>query len=137
MTKPFIICIVDDDSVYQFTTTRTIETHKLAKKILIFSDGEQAIQFLIDNIFNSDDLPDIIFLDINMPVMDGWQFLEEYVTLKPNLSKKITIFMISSSVDPTDLEKAKKISEISDYIIKPITPTALKEIISAIENHEY
>jgi CheY-like chemotaxis protein len=71
-----------------------------------------------------------------MPIMDGWQFLEEYVTLKPNLSKKITVFMISSSVDPTDLERAKKISEVSDYIVKPITPDALKEIILAIENQE-
>jgi CheY-like chemotaxis protein len=136
MTKPFIICVIDDDSVYQFTITRTIQTHQLAKKILVFSDGEQAIHFLIDNIFNSENLPDIIFLDINMPIMDGWQFLEEYVTLKPNLSKKITVFMISSSVDPTDLERAKKISEVSDYIVKPITPEALKEIILVIENQE-
>jgi CheY-like chemotaxis protein len=136
MTKPFIICVIDDDSVYQFTITRTIQTHQLAKKILVFSDGEQAINFLIDNIFNSENLPDIIFLDINMPIMDGWQFLEEYVTLKPNLSKKITVFMISSSVDPTDLERAKKISEVSDYIVKPITPEALKEIILVIENQE-
>jgi CheY-like chemotaxis protein len=127
MTKPFIICVIDDDSVYQFTITRTIQTHQLAKKILVFSDGEQAINFLIDNIFNSENLPDIIFL---------WQFLEEYVTLKPNLSKKITVFMISSSVDPTDLERAKKISEVSDYIVKPITPEALKEIILVIENQE-
>jgi CheY-like chemotaxis protein len=133
MTKPFIICIVDDDNVYQFTTTRTIETHKLAKKILIFSDGEEAIKFLVDNLGNSETLPDIIFLDINMPIMDGWQFLEEYVMLKPKIGKKITIYMISSSVDPADLERAKKISEISDYIIKPINPEMLKEIIDALE----
>jgi CheY-like chemotaxis protein len=134
-SKPFIICIVDDDSVYQFTTTRTIETHKLAKKILVFSDGEQAINFLMDNIANSADLPDVIFLDINMPIMDGWQFLEEYVTLKPNIGKKIIIYMISSSVDPVDLERANKMSEISDYIIKPVKPEMLKEIIMALENN--
>jgi CheY-like chemotaxis protein len=135
MTKPFIICIVDDDSVYQFTTTRTIEANKLAKKILIFSDGEEAIQFLMDNIGNSEDLPDVIFLDINMPIMDGWQFLEEYVTLKPDIGKKIIIYMISSSVDPIDLERAKKISDISDYIVKPINPEMLKDIILALENN--
>lgn len=132
MTKPFIICIVDDDDVYQFTVTRTIETNKLAKKILIFSDGEEALNFLIDNIGKNEQLPDVIFLDINMPIMDGWQFLEEYVHIKPRIGKKITIYLVSSSVDPVDLEKASKINEISDYIIKPITPVQLKEIIEKL-----
>jgi CheY-like chemotaxis protein len=134
MSKPFIICIIDDDNIYQYTTTRTIQTHKLAKKILVFSDGEEALHFLIDNISNSENLPDIIFLDINMPIMDGWQFLEEYVMIKPKIGKKITIYMISSSVDPVDVERAKKISEISDYIVKPIDPEMLIEIIDGLES---
>jgi CheY-like chemotaxis protein len=133
MSKPFIICIIDDDEVYQFTVTRTIEAQKLAKKILVFSDGEQAIDFLIANIANDENVPDVIFLDINMPVMDGWQFLEEYVNLRPRIGKKVTIYMVSSSVDPVDLQKAKKITELSDYIIKPITPNRLKEIIESLE----
>jgi CheY-like chemotaxis protein len=133
MSKPFIICIVDDDDIYQFTVTRTIEKNKLAKKILIFSDGEQAIEFLVANIANSQDLPDVIFLDINMPIMDGWQFLEEYIMLKPRLGKKIIIYMVSSSIDPVDLNRAKKISEISDYIIKPVTPQMLEGIIASLE----
>ena len=137
MTKPFIICIVDDDDVYQFTTTRTIQAYKLAKKILVFSDGEEAIRFLSDNIALSSELPDVIFLDINMPIMDGWQFLEEYVKIKPRIGKKITLYMISSSVDPVDLERAKKISEISDYIIKPITPNQLVEIIDKLELNQF
>jgi CheY-like chemotaxis protein len=133
MSKPFIICIIDDDDVYQYTVTRTIEHNKLAKKILVFSDGEEAIQFLVDNISKNENLPDVIFLDINMPIMDGWQFLEEYVNLKPRIGKEITIYMVSSSVDSTDLERAKKISAISDYIIKPIKQEMLKEIIEALE----
>jgi CheY-like chemotaxis protein len=134
MSKPFIICIIDDDDVYQYTVTRAIEHNKLAKKILVFSDGEEAIQFLVDNISKNENLPDVIFLDINMPIMDGWQFLEEYVNLKPRIGKKITIYLVSSSVDSADLDKAKKISEISDYIIKPIKQEMLKEIIEALEN---
>jgi CheY-like chemotaxis protein len=133
MSKPFIICIIDDDDVYQFTVTRTIEKHKLAKKILVFSDGEEAVQFLIDNISKNENLPDVIFLDINMPIMDGWQFLEEYVNLKPRIGKKITIYMVSSSIDSVDTDRAKKISDISDYIIKPIKPEMLKEIIEVLE----
>ena len=134
MSKALIICIIDDDEIYQFTVTRTIESQKLAKKILVFSDGEEAIQFLIDNVSNSTSVPDIIFLDINMPIMDGWQFLEEYVNIKPLLGKKVTIYMVSSSVDAVDIERAKKISDISDYLIKPISPEKLKSVIKAIED---
>lgn len=133
MTKPFIICIVDDDEIYQFTVTRTIERHNLARKILIFSDGEEALDFMIDNVGNNHNLPDIIFLDINMPVMDGFQFMEEYVKLKPHVGKKVTIYMVTSSVDPVDVDRAKKISEISDYLIKPIKPDQLTSIIDALE----
>ncbi|TAH09244.1 MAG: response regulator [Sphingobacteriia bacterium] len=136
MKSACVVCIIDDDEVYQFTVTRTIHTQKLAKKILVFTDGEQAIQFLSDNISTNDNIPDIIFLDINMPIMDGWQFLDEYVKLKPRIGKQITIFMVSSSVDPTDIRRARAIGEISDYIIKPITPEQLKEIIEALENGE-
>ncbi len=133
MNKPFIVCIVDDDEIYQFTVTRTIEFHKLAKKVLVFSDGELAIQFLIDNIDHYEHVPDIIFLDLNMPIMDGWQFIEEYISIKPRIGKKIIIYIVSSSVDPIDLDRAKKVSEISDYLIKPITPDKLHDIIRSLE----
>jgi CheY-like chemotaxis protein len=133
MNKPFILCFIDDDEVYQYTITRSVKAHQLAKKILVFSDGEEAMWFLVDNIANNENLPDVIFLDLNMPIMDGWQFLEEYVKLKPQISKPITIYVITSSVDPVDHEQAKKISEISDYIVKPIKPEMLKEIIEDIE----
>ncbi|MBW4891806.1 response regulator [Mucilaginibacter sp. HMF5004] len=129
MSKPFILCFIDDDEVYQYTVTRSLRNTELAKKILIFNDGEEAMGFLVDNIANNEHLPDIIFLDINMPIMDGWHFLEEYVKLKPRLSKQIIIYMITTSVDPVDKEQADRISEISDYIIKPITPDMLKGLV--------
>ncbi|MCA6441360.1 MAG: response regulator [Sediminibacterium sp.] len=133
MSKPFIICIIDDDEVYQFTVTKTIQSQQLAKKILVFSDGEEALNFLSANIGDNNAVPDIIFLDINMPIMDGWQFLEEYIQLKPRIGKKVTLYMVSSSVDPADTQRAKKIEEVSDYIIKPITPDQLKVIVNTLE----
>lgn len=84
---------------------------------------------MLDNLHNDKELPDVIFLDIDMPIMDGFEFMEEYVKLKPKLGKKITIYMVSSSVDPVDIDRAKKISEITDYIIKPITQDQLTYII--------
>ncbi|WP_457836052.1 hypothetical protein, partial [Staphylococcus aureus] len=64
---------------------------------------------------------------------DGWQFLEEYIQLKPRIGKKVTLYMVSSSVDPADTQRAKKIEEVSDYIIKPITPDQLKVIVNTLE----
>lgn len=136
MTKNFNFCIVDDDDVYQFTIKKTIESLNLAKSIIAFSDGEEALNFMIENLNKDEELPDIILLDINMPIMDGFQFMEEYIMIKPRLSKKITIYMVSSSVDQADIDRANKISDISDYIIKPIKPGKIKSIIEKLSNQE-
>jgi CheY-like chemotaxis protein len=133
MNQPFILCFIDDDEVYHYTVTRSLKSLGLTKKILVFSDGEQAMWFLIDNIANNENLPDVIFLDLNMPVMNGWQFLEEYVKLKPRIGKIITIYVVTSSSDPVDLERAKSIGEISDYIIKPVKPEMIKGILENLE----
>ncbi|MEH6769749.1 response regulator [Maribacter arcticus] len=125
-------CIVDDDSIYQFTIVKTLESLKLPMDIMVFSDGEKAINFMLDNIDQESEFPDVIFLDIDMPVMDCFQFMEEYVKIKPRVGKKITIYMVSSSLDPVDIERALKISAISDYIIKPIGLNRLEEIIEKL-----
>lgn len=132
--KPFILSLIDDDEIYQYGFKRTVEKSKFTKKVLVFSDGEQAINFMVDNIANSQMLPDVIFLDINMPIMNGFEFMEEYIKLKPKLGKKITIYMVSSSINPSDIERAKKISDLTDYIIKPIEESTLKEILIDLEN---
>lgn len=129
MKNHFNVCIIDDDDIYQFTIVKTIKALGLAKKIMVFSDGEEAKDFMLDNIKNNYELPDVIFLDNNMPIMDGFQFMEEYVKFKPQLDKKITVYMVSSSVDPVDIERANNVSEINGYIIKPIKPGQLKSII--------
>ncbi|BAO54200.1 response regulator [Nonlabens marinus] len=131
--NPFILSLIDDDEIYQYGFKRTVELSNFAKKVLIFSDGEEAINFLIDNIATAVALPDVIFLDINMPIMNGFEFMEEYIKLKPRVGKKITIYMVSSSIDPSDINRAKSISELSDYIIKPVSKDRLKNIIEDLE----
>lgn len=129
MERAANICIIDDDEVYQFTATHTIKGLGIAQKILVFSDGEDAFEFLNNNITDAGALPDVIFLDIRMPYMDGWAFVEEYAELKPRLPKHISIYMVSSSIDEDDLSKAKSINEISDYIVKPTNAREFKELI--------
>lgn len=134
MGKSFLICIIDDDDISRYSISRSLEALKLSRKILIFSDGEEAINFMMDNIGKSSNLPDVIFLDINMPIMDGFQFMEEYAKLKPRVGKKIIIYMTSSSINTVDIERAKAISEISDYLIKPLEPKKLGVLLESIED---
>lgn len=134
MGKSFLICIIDDDDISRYSISRSLEALKLSRKILIFSDGEEAINFMMDNIGKSNNLPDVIFLDINMPIMDGFQFMEEYAKLKPRVGKKIIIYMTSSSINTVDIERAKAISEISDYLIKPLEPKKLGVLLESIED---
>lgn len=127
-----IICIVDDDQIFQLTTTKILERVSSAKKILAFPDGQKAYQFLSGNTTNTEELPDIIFLDINMPFMDGWQFLEEYTKIKPALSKTIVIYVVSSSIAEYDIQKAKSNSNVADYIVKPVTIDTYKSLLALV-----
>lgn len=126
------VCIIDDDIIYQFLAKEEIEYTNMVDKIMFFSNGDKAIQFLTQTLDNNDPalLPVLIFLDINMLVMDGWEFLEAYAMLKPRLGKKITIYVVSSSTDIRDYDRAKTISEVSDYIIKPVSGSQLQKIFS-------
>ncbi|RIV71126.1 response regulator [Flagellimonas aequoris] len=124
--------LVDDDDTYQFIVERTLASLDFVKSIKIFSNGKLAIDFLEAAIGNPDQIPDIILLDLTMPVMDGWQFLENYLLLKPRIGKKITIYVISSSIDPTDMERAKAISEVTDYIVKPLSKEKLISMLSSL-----
>ena len=128
------VCIIDDDLIYQFLAKEEIEYTNMVNNIMFFNNGEKALQFIKNTLNNNeiDILPDIIFLDINMPVMDGWEFLEAYAQIKPKVGKKIIIYMVSSSTDIRDLDRAKSISEVSDYIIKPVSGSQLKSIFTSL-----
>jgi len=128
-----IIGIIDDDTIYHFILTSIINKYKLAESILSFLDGEKAIQYLTDNKTSNEKIPDVLFLDVNMPIMDGWMFIEEYTRIKMNITKKMLVFMLSSSANPIDIERADKISEISNYIIKPLN---LEEVKMIFENYD-
>ena len=132
MSKPLIICIIDDDDVYQYTITNAIKKNSIVKKILVFSDGKEGIDFLIANAKNTDKIPDLIFLDNFMPIVDGWEFLEQYKKIKSSIAKKTSIYMISSSVDPSDFDKASKIVEVEACISKPPSAEEVNKIIELI-----
>lgn len=128
------VCIIDDDIVYQFTARKFLERINEVSKIMIFSNGLEASQKIITTSTKPDELPDIIFLDIRMPIMDGWTFLENFKSVKPSISKTITIYMVSSSPEARDREKALAYSEVTGYLVKPLTLTVFKEKIYSYLN---
>lgn len=132
MKKIKTLCLVDDDDIFQLITQRVIQQTNLVDSIKIFSNGLDAMIFLKSVAQNAAQLPEIILLDLNMPVMDGWEFLEEFTLLKPRLEKKITIYVVSSSIAPSDIERAEAINEVTDYIIKPITTEKLLDMLKSM-----
>lgn len=132
MTALKQLTIIDDDDVFVFLTSRMLEKYKLVDLIKIFDNGYDALVYIKNNLDNFEALPDIILLDLSMPIMDGWQFLEEYVKINPRIGKKITIFICSSSISPDDFARAKNINAVSDFIIKPMTKERLIEMIKKL-----
>ncbi len=116
-----LVALVDDDSIFQFTAARLIQSAKLAGQILQFENGGSAIDYLRAHATDANKLPDHLFLDINMPFFDGWMFLEDFAELKSKLAKRINIYMVSSSIDPRDMNRAKEFQEVSEFVVKPVS----------------
>ena len=127
-----VACIIDDDTVYVNLVKRIIEAKHLCQNLLVFENGKEALNYfeaILCNI-NEESIPEIIFLDLNMPVMDGWEFLEKFISIKNKFGKVITLYIVSSSINPLDIKKAKSINGIKDYLIKPVTIGELESIFS-------
>lgn len=120
------VAIIDDDDIFQFTTKVKFEKLELASEVLIFNDGEEAIEYLKDT--SAEDLPHILLLDINMPIVDGWDFLELYDQLDAAKRESMEIHMLSSSINPDDVKRAEYNQYVSDYITKPIRDEDLTKI---------
>lgn len=113
------VFLIDDDELHSLSVQRMLKKSSYNIKLTVFKDGEKALDYFNNNT-EAKNLPDIILLDINMPIVDGWDFLDEFEKIKPTLEKNIDIYMVSSSVDAFDIVRAKT-QKIKDYIIKPIT----------------
>jgi CheY-like chemotaxis protein len=122
MKKISSIFIVDDDPITVFGIRKMLKPVVLCDDVQIFQNGKEALDALIRRKNEGDGIPEVIFLDINMPIMDGWDFLEEIMTLE--LKQKMIINMITSSIDPLDYQKwneAKaKCLHILNFKNKPI-----------------
>lgn len=131
MKKLGEVYIVDDDRIYTFLLAKQIDRMQFCNAIRVFSHGGEALDELETYRDQPEKLPDLILLDLNMPVCNGWQFLDRISQL--SLKKNIPIDVISSSVSATEHQKATGYPGVCRFYSKPVTQQTLAEILAAVQ----
>ena len=124
------IWVIDDDPIYQIIVKKIIEKSEMFTEIYSFKNGKDAIDNLYKSSENSESVPYIILLDINMPIMDGWEFMEELGLIKTKFNNEIVVYIVSSSIAIEDKNKSKSYENILGYLSKPINVNDLILIAS-------
>ena len=132
MKKVNIACVIDDDPIFVFGVKKVMDMVDFCHRLLVFSNGQEALDNFKNMISSNSDFPDVILLDLNMPILDGWQFLEQFTQIP--FCKKFTLYIASSSVDPEDTLRAESYEIVKDYINKPISLNKLKTILNELKN---
>jgi CheY-like chemotaxis protein len=122
------ILIVDDDPIVPILLKRQIDSFAESYKIDVAENGKNAIDIIDGCQEDIQCVPDFIFLDINMPLMNGFDFLEEWETRNINTLKNVAIIILSSSVDPRDKQRAAKFSSVSEFRSKPLMNQDVRDL---------
>jgi CheY-like chemotaxis protein len=124
------LAVIDDDEMYVRSVKKLLERVKFTDRTVYFENGDVALNYFDQWINQSNLLPDLILLDLNMPITNGWQFIREFKKLKLRINKPITIYIISGTESEDEINKVKAIEEITDFVCKPVTVNTLTEILS-------
>ncbi len=120
--------LVDDDDIFRLAADVLIKTYQVAEEVVQLENGLEAYDALMALEHNPEELPELIFLDINMPVMNGWELLEELKRGPAIIRNTIQIHILTSSIAPEDLNLSKTYEFIDGYITKPLTEKDLLKI---------
>ena len=121
------ILLVDDDEEDNYFHSIVINKLNIVNQIDVANNGLEALSYLKDG---KNSLPDVIFLDLNMPKMNGWEFLEEYKVLSPEQKAKVLIVILTTSANPDDIRRAKEMEEVSGFSTKPLSAEFLDKLIA-------
>lgn len=122
-------CIIDDDPIFVYGTKKVMKEVDFCSDVIVYNNGQDAINGLRNLVEEKKELPSLIFLDLNMPVMDGWDFLDDFITIPNNNIEKVHVYVISSSIDANDFIRARNYEVVNNYILKPITPEDLVAVL--------
>ncbi|MCL5127103.1 response regulator [Algibacter sp. L4_22] len=125
--------LIDDDKFTNFYNEKIVKKHNTFNSITSVNSGADALVYLQKAMDGLVKKPDVIFLDINMPAMNGWEFIEEYSKLDKIFTSSIKIIMLTTSSNPQDQEKANSSSFINSYINKPLSTTLLDEALNFVK----
>lgn len=129
MQSPRTIYLIDDDAIQLKVSMKMIERLIPARNILPFSEADTAMNYISQHMEDPDLLPDIILLDLNMPEMSGWDFLELFEKILPSIPKAVHVHILSSSEDEKDIEKSKQYASVRGYLVKPLTGEKILSLI--------
>jgi CheY-like chemotaxis protein len=123
------VLLIDDDEPTNFLNKMIIEETGRVHEVKVVQSARDALEYLVGKNAPKQPTPELIFLDINMPAMDGWEFLERYALLSPEQKASIIVVMLTTSFNPEDEERARRINYISGYKNKPLTSEVMSELI--------
>ena len=125
--------LIDDDTTMNLVHSTTIKHHHPGSEVLEFKSSQRGLDYFKQLIAKDEDFPKFLFLDINMPEINGFDFLQAFNKFPAEKTKGIKIFMITSSLDLRDREKAFNFDTVYGFVCKPITIRTLKEILVTTE----
>ena len=123
------LIFIDDSQLDHYILKRILHKYKLAYEVNCTADGEEVIRYLEQHKRDKNKLPDVILLDLYMPQFNGWSFLEKVQGLYQQLSKPVKIYILSASINPRDIDRAKQFDVVKSFVFKPITKNALEKLV--------
>ena len=124
-----LVLLIDDDRITNFYNTRIIEKHASYRDVTAVKGGEAALAYLEECHRNALPKPNLIFLDLNMPGMNGWEFLDAFENMDPSITHGIKVILLSTSSDPEEVKRSMIFYHVNDYINKPLSEQMLDEVV--------
>jgi len=122
------VLLVDDNEIDNFINERMITSSGFAEKVIVKTSSDDAVSYLLENQDKEDQLPEIVFLDLNMPVKDGFVFLADFKKANATVLKKCKVVVLSSSISPEDINRASTDPHVFKYVNKPLSEKYLEAI---------